>query len=583
MDGLQGRLLRVGAAQYGVGTDVEANLERCVLAISEAAAAGVHVLVTPEFSNHAAWFDSQEHAWSVAVHLDGEYLAKVAKVVSKHPMYLQCNIGRRSSNEPGTPLYASNVLIGPNGIIAVSDKTVLMGNENTYFQRGMQANPVVDLPFGRVGMYACMEGVICEPARHLAVRGAQLLLNSLNSFASDEASLHIPVRAAENGVFVVAACKVGPLVPPDQLESVATALQIPPSQLRGAGESQIVGPDGTVLAIGPRDGDSLVTFDIDLSDARTFLRPDGTDIWTTRRTDLYQALAEDPELDPQMPMGDDRVEVAIVSPAPGGPLSYRAGLTNAIRTAASNGARLIVLPELCGQDPYSAEVVDWAELIRALSDGLDHFTEGHVHVVSSIVDQRSHVGVVISKAGIIHRQLQVHRARRLHWMTRLGNSLATVDLPWGRLGLCVGDDLAYPETSRVFATLGAQVLACPISLQAEWETTFGLAERCAENRVNIVAAAGSTGAICSLPTGMTLWAERPERPFDGTINVPDMTWVVDGASVTTGYVRPANAANKLVSRGTNLVAGRPHTAMGPLVDPLFATSLGRAGFSSQAV
>ena len=42
-----------------------------------------------------------------------------------------------------------------------------------------------------------------ETPRGLAVRGAQLLINSLNSFAFDEASLHIPVRAPENKVFVI--------------------------------------------------------------------------------------------------------------------------------------------------------------------------------------------------------------------------------------------------------------------------------------------------------------------------------------------------------------------------------------------
>ena len=88
-----------------------------------------------------------------------------------------------------------------------------MGAENDHLDPGTEIGPVVDTPLGRLGMYACMEGVINEVTRGMALRGAQVLLNSLNSFALDEADLHIPVRAAENQVWVVAANKVGPLLP----------------------------------------------------------------------------------------------------------------------------------------------------------------------------------------------------------------------------------------------------------------------------------------------------------------------------------------------------------------------------------
>ena len=68
-----------------------------------------------------------------------------------------------------------------------------------------------------------------------SLRGGQLLCNSLNSFASDEASLHIPVRAAENKVFVAAANKVGPLVPPEMVVPISEATGIPVKFLDGAG------------------------------------------------------------------------------------------------------------------------------------------------------------------------------------------------------------------------------------------------------------------------------------------------------------------------------------------------------------
>ena len=74
------------------------------------------------------------------------------------------------------------------------------------------------------------------------------MLNTLNSFAPDEASLHVPVRAAENKVWVISANKVDFLVNDGPRDMVATALGVHEDTLRGAGESMVVAPDGTVVA-----------------------------------------------------------------------------------------------------------------------------------------------------------------------------------------------------------------------------------------------------------------------------------------------------------------------------------------------
>ena len=114
--------------------------------------------------------------------------------------------------------------------------------------------------------------------------GARLLCNSLNSFARDEASLHVPVRAAENGVWVAAANKVGSLLPAGRAAEFSEALGVPAEALQGAGESQIVDPDGTVVVKAPPTGEAVVAADIDLSRCRP-QRLDG------RRPRVYGPLA----------------------------------------------------------------------------------------------------------------------------------------------------------------------------------------------------------------------------------------------------------------------------------------------------
>ena len=551
-------MLRVAAAQFAAGTDVDENLAACCRLIDEAGDRSVEVLVLPEFSNHCAWYDNADHAWQVAVSIDGPFVAAVAAHARTHAMHVQLNVSLRSFDVPGSALTASNLLVGPDGtIVGRSDKCVLMGNENTYFEKATAPNPVIDLPFGRVGLYACMEGVITEPPRSLAVRGAVLLLNSLNSFALDEASLHIPVRAAENGVFVVAANKIGPIVPIEKIEVVAAMLKVPSAALHGAGESQIVGPDGTVLAKGSPTDEEVVVADIDLSVANLKSRPDGTHRMRARRPSVYVRLAEG-ECD-DIPPAADHLTCAVAIPR----TATTADIEAVVREAVAKGAQLIVLPELCGAtDPAATDAAAFIPALRQVA--------ANSVVVMSIREGDAHVGVVVTSAGVVARQPQIHRSERHGaWVHRLGDALVPVDLPFGRLAVIVGDDLVFPEVARLAGVLGCSIVAAPIAIAEGWETQYGLIERSAENRLCLVAASASPGfdggIITSLPRELTLWAERSERRFDGTINVPDITRVPPGPGVTTAVVTPSNASNKVISKGTDLLAGRPWRVMQPLV------------------
>jgi predicted amidohydrolase len=380
----------------------------------------------------------------------------------------------------------------------------------------------MDTPLGRLGMYACMEGVINEVARGLVLRGAQVLLNSLNSFALDEADLHIPVRAAENKAWVVAANKVGPLLPVDQLPAIAARLGVPPEWLHGAGESQIVAPDGTVVAKAPRTGEAVVVADIDVSLADDKRRPDGTHLLAARRPELYGPIAS-PPVGRRRRAGAEELAVAVVRDP---------GL---VREVALGGARLIVLPELTGS----------VAGVSAALGGTD------AHAVLTVIEDGGHFGVVVGASGVVARQPQLH-------FSGAGKRIVPVDLPWGCLAVVVGDDALFPETFRLAALADADVVAVPYRPQEPWEMALGLPERAAENRLNVVVStpAGQPAAIFAMSPDFTLWTQW-QGPFTGRISTPIRTDVAAGAPTGTAVVAPAQAANRLVSRRTDLVDGRP--------------------------
>ncbi|MGW4248986.1 nitrilase-related carbon-nitrogen hydrolase [Nocardia sp. NPDC004722] len=534
-------MTRVAAAQLAAGTDVAANLETCLRMIDAAASDGAELLVLPEFCNHLSWYTDRSHARRMACRLGGSFLTAIAERAARHRMYVKIGVTLARAEGRTT---ATSLLYGPDGnLLGESDKQILMGAENDHLDRGDTDSEIIDTPLGRLGLYACMEGVICEVPRSLAVRGAQVLLNSLNSFATDEASLHIPVRAAENKVWVIAANKVGPLLPDDQLPAIAAKLGVPADRLHGAGESQIVAPDGTTVAKAPPSGEAVVVADIDIRRADDKHRPDGTDLLAARRPRLYTMLLTAAN-SVRTAAAAQTQRVAVTLPD-----------TDLIAETAAAGAQLIVVPESLSR-PLAVTAV-----VAALRGSL-------AHAVLTVGSGGAHVGLLVNSEGVRGRQAQLHRTRRYPWLTELGSRLEVFETPWARLALVVGDDALFPETFRLAALADADVVAVAHAPIEPWEHQLGLPERAAENRLNIVAAGldpagGLAAAVYALSPDFTLWTPW-QGPFTGVISHPEVSAAPPGADRLIATVRPAQAINRRVSRGTDLVAGRPLAATAAL-------------------
>jgi predicted amidohydrolase len=424
-----------------------------------------------------------------------------------------------------------------------------MGNENNFLEKATEIAPILSTDIGNVGMYACMDGVIPEVARALAVRRPQILLNSLNSFAHDEASLHIPVRAAENKVYVIAANKVGSLVPEGMREAVAAKLKIDPSFLEGAGESQIVAPDGTVLAKAPKKGEAVVFADIEVDFADKKLRPDGTDIFTSRRPELYKPIGDEPK-DSKKKVGAENLLVGVIQVSGQGKEAVEEA-KKYVAEAESNQVKLIVLPELFHLKENDDEMI--RELQSVMKDSF---------VVTSIVEDNQHVGVMFDKNRILLKQPQLHYSERHAW-SKLGNELNIFDTEFGRVAIIVGNDAIYPETFRLAALQEVDVACVPTMILETWETEFGFKERAAENRMNVIVASKKDSGIYAITEDFTLWTEWKNRPFDGNINYPVVTMAHDG--LTTAVIHPAASINKMVSHRTDVLNGRPWKLAEPII------------------
>ncbi len=551
------RVIRAAAAQFHVGNDVAQNLATCLRIIDAAKAESPDLLVLPEFSNHCSWYDSQEHCFEVSVDLDGEFLGAIGEAARSINSYvvINCTVRRDGGRVTGTSLMFDRA----GKLLGTTDKQVLIGHENDFLDRATEPGPVVETELGSLAMYSCMDGVINETPRALALRGAQVLCNSLNSFAVDEGSLHIPVRAAENRVFVVAANKVGPLIPEEVLGPVSAAISIPAERLDGAGDSQIVAPDGAVLALAGK-GEEIIAAVIDPELASRKKRRDGTDMFASRRRSLYRALAEDPAGQALPPFeGPDEVAVASIALDNTGSAAIDEA-ADKIEGAVAAGVRLICLPVLTG----SAGLDESGDLARFVERVAPILTDD-VFVATAGRSESGFVSVLFGHDGIVIEQSLLHSTDRYGWSDN-GDAIASFDSPHGRIAVLASDDAAYPEVVRLAALAGVSTLLVPADFLEHWESETGLVERSAENRVNIVSASHSSsvasGLIATLQRDFTIMTEWKDREFDGLLSAPEVARNPGGTLL--GAVHPLAASNKECSRNTHLLASRPWQ----LIDPI---------------
>ena len=557
-------MVRVVALQFASTSEVEDNLKTCLRMIDEAAR--LHepaLMVLPEFVNHPGFYDDHEHALRVAVELDGAFLKAIAERAEKHKVHIVVHV----SLKRGEQLTATSLLYDDRGVlVGEADKSTLLEHESPYFTPGQAPAAVVETRLGRIGLLTCREGSTMEPARCLALRGAQILCQSLGAMGADEAALHVPARAAENHVFVVAANKVGALVPYHLSEALSERLRVPEVLLRAAGESQVVGPDGAVLARASRDEEAMLVVDLEPARADRKLSPDGTERLGLRRHELYRPITSRPR--PQeLESAAEQLDVAIVSQVDGDG-SFDDALrvtTDAVRALAAEGADLVVLPELFylpqGRVEHPAPASElFLTVVRRLAEACaDTKTMVVTSAVECIGRELFHMGILVGSRGIVARQPQLHVPLRHAWATP-GRRYDTFKLPWGRLAIAVGEDLLVPELAKVYALSGVHVIASPHAAQEPWELALAAPARAAENRVCIAVATreGPQGAsaLFDLTRDFTLGEPWRERLFDGRLNEPRVSRA-EGGAVLRGPLTLVAARNKRLFANLHLLQQRP--------------------------
>jgi predicted amidohydrolase len=220
--------MRVGFYQYDIlRGDKAANLDKVFKALS---GQKFDLIVLPEFFTTGYLFDSREQALGLAEAVpDGETIRAVSDFARERDCFV---VGTIPELE-GDVLFNAAFLIGPGGFVGKQRKIHLSKLEQRHFTRG-KTFAVFEAREWKIGIVTCFDSWFPELSRLLSLRGAQILCNPAN-FGGDMTPCVMRTRSIENRAFSITANRLG-----EEKSGHTTAIF--------RGESQIVDPDGAVIA-----------------------------------------------------------------------------------------------------------------------------------------------------------------------------------------------------------------------------------------------------------------------------------------------------------------------------------------------
>lgn len=225
--------------------DVPGNLERLHQQARLSAERGAQLLVCPEMYL-TGYNIGREAVERLAEAEDGPSAMAVVEIAQAHGIAIVYGYPERADDGQ---VYNSVQLIDAHGSSLCNyRKTHLFGDlDRSLFSPGANHFPVVELDGWKLGLLICYDIEFPENARRLALDGAELILVPTANMTPYDFICQVTVRARaqENQCYLVYANYCGA-----------------EQQIQYCGQSSIVGPDGSLLAMAGRE-ESLLLADLD--------------------------------------------------------------------------------------------------------------------------------------------------------------------------------------------------------------------------------------------------------------------------------------------------------------------------------
>jgi predicted amidohydrolase len=467
--------------------------------VDRAAAERPDLIVLPE-ATYPAYFLRSREEYRRARPLDADAILRTfGEKAAQHGVYLAVGVALPSDEE----VTNSALLFAPDGSLAGRyDKSFLWHFDRRWFRGGVHY-PVFQTPLGRLGLLICADGRLPEIARCLTLGGAQVLVDSTawvswgrqpGELSNPQPEYMMSARAMENGVWVVAAGKVG----------------IEAGSIVYCGRSCVIDPRGRTLASAGTEEETALTFELDPAEA--------TGPPFARRPHLYSALtAATEELPvarlPEEPLavgaGSRRLAVLQATlPATG--TAFLEDARRWVETLRRQDADLLLFPATPLQHLDAYQATDLLPSLQALSAQSGVMLA--VTLLERATEARYRTFYLLDGGEVLLAHRQSHHdfdsATTGHSAGRAGLALGDEPCPVvptrvGNVGVLLCAEGFVPEVARSLMLRGAEVLLWPADAP-QFEVWAVARCRADENRLYMAVATAPTaegGALVIDPTG----------------------------------------------------------------------------------
>src|SRR5229473_2253373 len=506
---------RVAAIQYEPTLgEKEKNVGDLLRLVEEAAKHDARLIVVPEMATTGYCWESRSE---IALHVEpipGPTTDRFQRLAATYNCFIAIGL---PEVDPATNVYYNcMVLLGPEGIVGTYRKIHSYMSEPRWARDGDLGLPVWDTPLGRLAPMICMDAGYFEAARIPALLGADILLFSTNWFDEKCPSSWWMARAFENRLYLIAANRYG----------VERGIQFSGGSciLNPDGSIQQYLDNGEGIVYGEVDlscsrnkswglpgaepvGDCLA----DRRPSEYMTLVNNTYLWEPLRYHgLYDLAALPPgQLSCVAIIQTDlqtfpRAE-ASSRPYPASPAfdirSSLQFLRDMVKTFINDHSPacpdVLVLPELMLPGPVPR--IAGTPVPQTGSQEIAHFQSGAISVPGPETDalvelanelqisfvlgvaERVNEGqpqgspplraryyntvLLIDPEGIYGTYRKLHLTQQdRRWASPGDLGLPTFDTPVGRIGLATGYDVLFPETLRILAGKGADLICAPTLL-----------------------------------------------------------------------------------------------------------------------
>ncbi len=202
-------------------------------------------------------------------------IKRLGKLAREYKIHVIFGMPERDADNPSV-LYNSQIFLDDKGeLIGQYHKVHLFDSEKKIFTPG-DTFKVFDTAIGKIGLFVCYDAFFPEAARILAIKGANLLVNSTNweSPYSYDMDMVMSARALENTVYLACCNRIG----------TDTTLSF-------FGHSRILNPLGQVISGIEGEKEDFVYASLDY-DRIEKMRTEYYTMLTERRPELYTELVE---------------------------------------------------------------------------------------------------------------------------------------------------------------------------------------------------------------------------------------------------------------------------------------------------